>query len=203
LVDNNGNILQCGSTSTAQVYQRNSNPDSDTATYTAKQTEATVEDYGTAQLVNGSASVALAADFKATMDARSPYSVSMMPHGDSNELYLASQNANGFVIRESEGGHSTISFDYRIVARPYGARLARLPHESQIIAHRPMDRPSERTTYAERIAAVDARNRALFPDTHPLKMSKLLASRLHRAVVPTIPAVFANSLQRLKSTTTR
>jgi hypothetical protein len=187
---------------TAKIYQRNSNPASDVETYAAEQTEATVEDYGTAQLVNGTATVALAPDFKANMDAASPYTVMTMPHGESNDLYLASQNANGFVIRESEGGHSTVTFDYRIVARPYGRRAARLPHESEIVAHRPIDASPEKKTYAQIIAAVNARNRARFPANNALSMAKQLAKR-HRYAAPPIPAAFASTLLRIKTPTTQ
>jgi hypothetical protein len=190
-VNSAGDLLQCGKTMTAQVYQRSSNPASDTVTYTAKQTEATVEDFGTAQLVDGSANVALARDFRETIDANAAYLIFAMPHGDSRGLYIASQDRNGFVIRESQGGRSTMTFDYRIVARPYGGSDARLPHEAQVIADGPIDRPTHRSSYAQLVAAAQARNRGSFDASRNLAMKRLLSLRSHRYVPPTIPASFA------------
>jgi hypothetical protein len=195
-VDSGGNIFQCGVTISSNVYQRSSNPGSDAVTYAPKQTESTVEDFGTAQLVNGSASVALAPDFKKTIDARSPYMVFTMPHGDSRRLYLASQSQTGFVIRESRGGRSTVTFDYRIVARPFGNRLARLPHESQIIAHRPIGRPSQITSYAQIAAASQAHDRALFAASERLAMAQRLAVRRRLYGPPQLPANFARALKQ-------
>jgi hypothetical protein len=34
---------------------------------------------------------------------------------------------NGFVVRENQGGRSSLAFSYRIVATPYDATLKRLP----------------------------------------------------------------------------
>ena len=110
-----------------QVDTVSRNPANAMVTYAPAQAEPSMEDVGNAQLVNGSATVALAADFRQTIDASSPYAVFLTPYGDNRGLYIASRTANGFVVREAQGGHSSLSFDYRIVARPYGARTARLP----------------------------------------------------------------------------
>jgi hypothetical protein len=42
-------------------------------------------------------------------------------------LYVAVKYERGFVVREVERGRSSLNFDYRIVAHPYGASDARLP----------------------------------------------------------------------------
>jgi hypothetical protein len=112
----------------AGTFSRTRNPSSDEALYLPQEAEAIAEDVGSAQLVNGSAAVPLGADFKATIDGSSAYMVFLTPYGDTNGLYVASRNSTGFVVREAHAGRSTVAFDYRIVARPYGARLARLPH---------------------------------------------------------------------------
>jgi hypothetical protein len=194
-VNSAGDVMECGSTMTEDVYQRNGNPASDAVTYAPKETESTVEDFGTAQLVNGSASVALAADFKQTINADAPYMVFMTPHGDNRGLYLASQNQNGFVIRESQSGRSTMAFDYRIVARPYGRRRERLPHVSTMGLHIPTA-PSGRTT-SEYQNYVALRTREL---ASPDGRARLLAQRHPHRYRPTaIPASFAKALQQLKS----
>ena len=115
-----------GGTSTQMARTRSGA--NDVATYSAQQSEATVEDVGTAQLVNGSAAVAIAADFRDTIDPAQRYQVFLTPAGDNRGLYVASRTPAGFVVREAQGGRSSLLFDYRIVARPYGRPSARLPH---------------------------------------------------------------------------
>ena len=112
----------------AGTFSRPRNPSTDETLYVPQEAEAITEDVGSAQLVNGSAAVPLGADFKQTIDGSSAYMVFLTPYGDTNGLYVASRTPAGFVVRESRGGRSTVAFDYRIVARPYGARMARLPH---------------------------------------------------------------------------
>jgi hypothetical protein len=36
-------------------------------------------------------------------------------------LFVASKTATGFIVREAQAGHSTVPFDYRIVATALGA----------------------------------------------------------------------------------
>lgn len=79
-----------------------------------------VEGTGTAQLVDGEALVRLDPVFAASMESRAPYRVFITPDGDSNGLYVPEKTAAGFVVRESKGGRSTISFDYRVVATALG-----------------------------------------------------------------------------------
>jgi hypothetical protein len=130
-VDADGNLTLAGSlTESSAAKQRTAGTDE--LAYTAKQTENTIEDFGTAQLRNGGADVPLQADFRATMNLSKPYMVFLTPHGDNRGLYVASTSPQGFSIRESQGGRSTLAFDYRIVARPAGAESARLPRETHL-----------------------------------------------------------------------
>jgi hypothetical protein len=135
-VDADGNVTISGSlTQNASAKQRTVGTDE--LAYTAKQTENTIEDFGTAQLRNGGADVPLQADFRATMNLSKPYMVFLTPHGDNRGLYVASTSPQGFSIRESQGGRSTLAFDYRIVARPAGAESARLPREAHLARSAP------------------------------------------------------------------
>lgn len=95
------------------------------ASYGARSASPTIEDFGTAQLRNGAASVALDRTFASTIDTSS-YMVFITPHGDSNGLY-ADPTPGGFTVRENRGGRSTLAFDYRVVAKPLDARAAHLP----------------------------------------------------------------------------
>jgi hypothetical protein len=94
--------------------------------YASESTSATLEDFGVARLVGGVAVVAIDPAFGATINRAVPYYVFLTPLGDAS-LYISDESAAGFQVRETHGGRSTLSFDYRIVARPLGATNDRLP----------------------------------------------------------------------------
>ena len=83
-------------------------------------TSPTIEDNGTAQLVNGVAMVSLDPTFAQTIDLSRAYQVMLTPDGDTRGLYVASKGTSGFVVREVQGGHSSIAFDYHIYAPAFG-----------------------------------------------------------------------------------
>ncbi len=132
-------VQQNGDTFTeGYFYSGSQNPNTNVATYSAQQTEATVEDLGSARLINGNATIAIAGDFQKTTDGSSRYMVFLTPYGDTNGLYVASRTANGFVVRETHGGRNSLDFDYRVVAHAYGTgrgqRLPQLKHR-RIVPH--------------------------------------------------------------------
>ena len=55
-----------------------------------------------------------------------------MPKGDCKGLYIASETAEGFVVRELGGGSSNVNFDYRIVARRKGYEDIRMEDVTEI-----------------------------------------------------------------------
>jgi hypothetical protein len=87
----------------------------------------TREDYGEAQLANGQAYVRLDPAFANIIDHRAGYLVFLTPEGPSQGLYVTGKSIAGFFVRENPGGHATIGFQYRIVAKPYGVKAQRLP----------------------------------------------------------------------------
>jgi len=89
-------------------------------TFSPRTAAPTVEDTGTAQLGDGEAAVRLDPVFAASMEPRASYRVFITPDGNSNGLYVAEKTAAGFLVRESKGGRSTVSFDYRVVATSIG-----------------------------------------------------------------------------------
>ena len=115
-VDGQGNVTYRG---TLKPSARTRSGYSATA-YGAKTTAPTIEDTGTGHLIDGTAMVPLDAVFATTIDATSPYRVLITPDGDSRGLYVATKSPAGFVVRESQGGRSTMDFDYRIVAVAIG-----------------------------------------------------------------------------------
>ena len=97
------------------------------STFATQATEPVTEDFGQGQLVNGAAYVRLDAAFANVIDSASNYLVFITPEGDSKGLYVTQKSATGFAVRESQAGRSTIAFDYRIVAKPFGPPSSRLP----------------------------------------------------------------------------
>jgi hypothetical protein len=99
--------------------------------YCTEATEPLFEDYGRAQLVAGVARVRIDPDF-APLVHRNAYHVFTEAEGDCHGLYVSQQDANGFEIRELQGGKSSVPFSYRIVAKRVdiaGERLKRVPPE--------------------------------------------------------------------------
>ncbi len=96
--------------------------------FSPESTRATIEDTGTARLENGESAVRFDSAFAGTIDAARGYQVFLTPNGETRGwLYVAAKYEGGFIVREAEHGHSSIYFDYRVVAHPFGASDARLP----------------------------------------------------------------------------
>ena len=97
-------------------------------TYASQSTQPTLEDIGEAQLVNGTAHVALDAAFASTIDARAGYIVTVTPEGMTRgTLCVTQRTPSGFTVQENMDGRSTVPFSYRLVAKPLGSSSARLP----------------------------------------------------------------------------
>ncbi len=93
------------------------------------------EDFGTGTLMNGVATVTLDATFAQTVNTHLDYHVYITPNGDCDGLYVANKTQAGFEVRELRGGHSTIGFDYRIVAHRLGYENVRLEDVTERQAH--------------------------------------------------------------------
>ncbi len=141
-----------------------------------------MEDFGEAQLVNGQAAVSLERTFASTIDRARSYLVFITPEGDSNGLYVASKTPNGFIVRESRSGHSTLGFQYRIVGHPFGDASTRLaaagtkPHFA-ITQHRLAQPLATRST---QFASMLAKSKA--------QVAKFGHQTVHIPTRPTLPA---------------
>jgi hypothetical protein len=91
-----------------------------------KDPESWVEDFGTETLVEGKALILIDPLFAATVNLNSDYHVFLTPIGDGNNLFGLKQTSTAFELRESHGGHSNISFHYRIVAKRRGHENVRM-----------------------------------------------------------------------------
>jgi len=98
--------------------------------YGARAASPTIEDNGTAQLVNGAANIQLDTAFAHSIDKRQAYQVMLTPDGDTKGLYIAAKSTTGFVVREVQGGHANIAFDYHIYAPSLGQAGMRMTEMS-------------------------------------------------------------------------
>lgn len=78
------------------------------------------EDFGTITLKNGRAVVKIDPTFAESTNTAIEYKVFLTPNGNSRGLFVTRKTATSFEVRESRGGRSSISFDYRIVAKRRG-----------------------------------------------------------------------------------
>ena len=121
-VDNQGDLFFTGSV--ASIVKT---PGGGLAqTYMPRSAEPVVEDYGQAELRAGSAYVRLDPTFGSTIDQRSSYMVYVTPDGENHGIYVTGKSRQGFWVRESYGGRSSIPFDYRVVAVPSGQTGTRM-----------------------------------------------------------------------------
>ena len=94
--------------------------------YSPQATENWFEDYGGGHLTNGSATVALDPTYAAMVNTGVEYRIFLTPNGDCKGLYVASKSAGSFEVRELGGGHASLSFDYKIVAKRKGMEDVRM-----------------------------------------------------------------------------
>jgi hypothetical protein len=84
--------------------------------YAVESPESWFEDFGTGQLKDGHAQVRLDTSY-AELIRGDDYRVFLTPLGDCKGLYADARSAQGFDVRELQGGTSCIKFDYRVVAK--------------------------------------------------------------------------------------
>jgi hypothetical protein len=94
--------------------------------YAVEAPENWFEDAGSGQLANGAARIELDSTFAQTVNTGMEYHVFLTPKGDCEGLYVANETAQGFEVHELRGGHSSIAFDYRIMAKRVGYENVRL-----------------------------------------------------------------------------
>ena len=115
--------LACNGSVTAVVHAGGSRQ---VALNTISSPEDWFEDAGAGQLSNGEALVNIEAVFGETVNTGVEYRVFLTPNGDCKGLYVAQKSPTSFVVRELGGGHSSIAFDYRIMAKRVGYEKVRL-----------------------------------------------------------------------------
>ncbi len=84
-----------------------------------------IEDFGSGQLLDGQAAVALELRFAESISPAQPYHVFLTPLGDC-PLYVAGKDTAGFTVRAMDARQCSIAFDYRIVGLRRGYETLRL-----------------------------------------------------------------------------
>jgi hypothetical protein len=95
-------------------------------TYAPQSAESWMEDYGTGTMQQGVALVSIDPAFAETISETPDYHVFITPNGDSAGLYVIKKTATSFEVRESKGGTSSLTFDFKIVAKRRGYEAQRL-----------------------------------------------------------------------------
>ncbi len=80
----------------------------------------TVTLYGTGHLESGSALVVFTQEQKDVMAVGSPYNVTVTLTGDAKGVYVPSKTSAGFAVTELDGGASSATFDWTVIARRVG-----------------------------------------------------------------------------------
>jgi hypothetical protein len=114
------------------------------ALYAVESPENWFEDAGSGQLSNGSAVISLESTFAQTVNTEMEYHVFLTPKGDCEGLYVSNETAAGFEVHELHHGHSSLGFDYRIMARRKGYENLRLADKTKQFAPRPKRREGPR-----------------------------------------------------------
>jgi hypothetical protein len=94
--------------------------------YAMESPEVWFEDFGTASLSAGEASVTIDPQFAQTVNLTEDYRVFVTPLDDCNGLYVTDKTETSFKVGELNGGMSSVGFDYRIIAKRAGYEDARL-----------------------------------------------------------------------------
>lgn len=100
------------------------------ALYTIQAPDNWFEDFGSASLSSGLATVRLEPRFAQTVNTGMEYHVFLTPKGECEGLFVTSETPAGFEVRELHQGHSNVAFDYRVVARRRGYEGIRLADET-------------------------------------------------------------------------
>jgi hypothetical protein len=127
-IDVNGN-LNCSGNITTPVKVKDGSRQ--VALNAIESPESWFEDFGTGQLSSGTAVISLEPTFVQTVNTGVDYHVFLTPKGDSHGLYVTNETATSFEVREQGGGTSSITFDYRIVAKRRGFENDRLEDKTK------------------------------------------------------------------------
>jgi hypothetical protein len=106
--------------------------------------ESWMEDAGSGELSRGAATILLDPDFAQTVNTGVEYHVFLTPKGDCKGLYVSHETAQAFEVHELDGGMSSVTFDYRIMAKRKGYENVRMTDMTENL--KKLKRPEARKT---------------------------------------------------------
>lgn len=149
-------------------------------TYAMQSPENWMEDFGSATLQSGVAVVNIDPTFAETVSETADYHIFITPNGDSKGLYVFRKTAASFEVRESGGGTSSLSFDYRIVAKRRGYETQRLNDVTDLFTaeQKPLEGAKAKATAVHSRPAPSPLLRKTYPVTkRPLPGSQSMATK--------------------------
>ena len=114
--ETNYKIIGNGVVST--IVNGTSKTDSKKVMFAPEAPEVLLEDYGTAKLMNGIATIQIDPIFtqNITVNKEHPLKVFIQLEGDCNGVYVANKTSTGFIVKELQQGSSSVPFSWHIVA---------------------------------------------------------------------------------------
>lgn len=144
------------------------------------------EDFGSGQLSGGGAKISLDPTFASIVNTGETYHVFLSPNGDCKGLYVASKTAGGFEVRELDSGASSISFDYRIVAKRRGYEKVRMEDTTEQM-NKIRERQAEMQAKRSSVGPSSAPPRPVAPELTPRVPAQAQPARVSSLQTPTAP----------------
>ena len=110
------------------VLNKNANGDR-IATYATTSLSVDVNTRGTAKLVNGEAFISFNEEYRNLVSENNPIIVTVSPTGESNGLYVASTNKDGFTVKENGNGSSSVVFNWIAIGEKKNQKSATVSRE--------------------------------------------------------------------------
>jgi len=111
------------------IHLQNNGTAAQTVLYTSVSTDATIQTFGVATLINGTVTVAFEAAFADAVSQESPVIITVTPTGKSNGIYLSEISGTGFTVAENNEGKSNTSFNFIAIGKRAGYEHPVLPQE--------------------------------------------------------------------------
>ncbi len=114
----NGTNYKIIGSGTVSTIVEGLNPNEKKTMFAAEAPEVLFEDYGTGQLVNGTATINIDPIFSRNIhvSAEKPLKVFIQLEGDCNGVYVTNKSASGFTVKELQNGNANVPFSWHIVA---------------------------------------------------------------------------------------
>jgi len=111
------------------IHLQTTSTNTNTVLYTNVSTDATVQTFGVAQLVDGKVTVAFDQAFTSSVSTESPVIITVTPTGKSYGVYISEVSHSGFSILENNEGKSNTQVNFIAIGKRSGYEHPVLPQE--------------------------------------------------------------------------